>query len=132
MRDWHRLLDFRIPLGDMEFDRFTLAMLVRRPNAPTLDSKAEARIQDAHLAHLAQLHDEGRLLAAGPLRAGPDRSICGLIIFQGSPDELRAYADADPWVQAGHLEYQFYPWMVPAGAVQFSHTRFPWSSAEAA
>lgn len=116
----------------MEFDRFTLTLLVRRPDAPKLDSKAEGRIQDAHLAHLARLHDEGRLLAAGPLLAGPERSIRGVIIFRGSPEELRACALADPWVQAGYLEYQFYPWMVPAGAVQFSHTRFPRSSVEAA
>lgn len=116
----------------MEFDRFTMALLVRRPDAPKLDSKTEDRLQDAHLAHLAQLHEKGPLLAAGPVLAGPEGPIRGLAIFRGSPEELRAYAAADPLVQAGHLEYRFYPWMVPAGAVHFSRTRFPRSSAEAA
>lgn len=115
----------------MEFDRFTMALLVRRPDAPKLDAKTEDRLQDAHLAHLAHLHDEGVLLVAGPLLAGPEGAFRGLAIFRGSPEELRARASADPWVQAGYLEYRFYPWMVPAGAVQFSHTRFPRSSAEA-
>ncbi len=116
----------------MEFDRFTIALLVRRPDAPKFDSKTEDRLQDAHLAHLAQLHEKGPLLAAGPVLSGPEGSIRGLSIFRGSPDELRAYAAADPWVQAGYLEYQFYPWMVPAKTVQFSPSRFPRSSAEAA
>ena len=116
----------------MEFDRFTLALLVLRSDAPKLDAETEARIQDAHLAHLAKLHDEGRILAAGPLLSGPERSIRGVIIFRGIPEELRTFEVADPWVKAGHLEYQFYPWMIPAGAVQFSHTRFPRSMADAA
>lgn len=116
----------------MEFDHFTVALLVRRPDAPKLDPQVEDRLQDAHLSHLARLHDDGHLLAAGPLLAGPDRSLRGVAIFLGGPDELRAYAATDPWVQAGYLEYRFYPWMVPSGAIRFSHTRFPRSSAEAA
>ncbi len=116
----------------MEFDRFTIALLVRRSDAPKFDSNTEDRLQDAHLAHLAQLHDGGPLLAAGPVLSGLDGSIRGLCIFRGSPEELRAHAATDPWVQAGYLEYQFYPWVVPAGAVQFSHTRFPRSSSETA
>jgi uncharacterized protein len=46
----------------MEFDEFTIALLV---SGPTPNSDA---LQDAHLAHLASLHDAGSLLAAGPLR----------------------------------------------------------------
>lgn len=116
----------------MEFDRFTIAWLVRRPDAPKFDSKTEDRLQDAHLAYLAQLHEKGPLLAAGPVLSGPEGPIRGLSVLRGSPDELRAYAAADPWVEAGYLEYQFYPWMVPAKTVQFSPSRFPRSSAEAA
>ena len=88
----------------MEFDQFTMTLLVRRPDAPKLDSKEEDRLQDAHLAHLARLHDEGHLLAAGPLQGGPESSLRGVIIFRGRPEELRAHANADPWVRAGYLE----------------------------
>ena len=130
--DPQRRLRPRIRPCGMEFDRFTVALLVRRTDGPRPDPKTEDRLQDAHLAHLARLHDEGRLLAAGPLVGGPDRSIRGVGIFRGSPEELQTYAAADPWVQAGMLEYQFYPWIVPAGAVRFSRTKFPRSSAEAA
>ena len=52
---------------DVEFDRFSIALLVLRPDRPSLDREAEAELQDAHMAHLADLHDGGYLLAAGPL-----------------------------------------------------------------
>ena len=51
----------------MEFDRYTIALLILRPDAPDLDEEAAAALQDAHMAHLADLHEAGHLLAAGPL-----------------------------------------------------------------
>ena len=108
-----------------------MALVVLRPDAPKLDPATEAKVQDAHLAYLALLHDEGRLLAAGPLLSGSQGTIRGLTIFRGSETELRSCVEADPWVRAGYLEYQFFPWMVPSGAVHFSHIKFPRSSAEA-
>ena len=58
---------------DMEFDRFSIALLVLRPDSPRLDKEAEAELQDAHMAHLAD-HEAGYLLAAGPLLGGPDEA----------------------------------------------------------
>ena len=57
----------------MEFDRFSIALLVLRPDRPRLDKEAEAELQDAHMAHLAD-HEAGYLLAAGPLLGGPDEA----------------------------------------------------------
>ena len=37
----------------MKFDRFTIALLILRSDAPGLDDEAAAALQDAHLAHLA-------------------------------------------------------------------------------
>ena len=51
----------------MEFDHLTVALLVLGPDAPKLDEEAAAALQDAHMSHLADLHDAGHLLAAGPL-----------------------------------------------------------------
>jgi uncharacterized protein YciI len=51
----------------MQFDRFTVALLLLGPDAPVLDEAAAAALQDAHLAHLAELHAQGYLLAAGPI-----------------------------------------------------------------
>ena len=55
----------------MEFDRYTLALLVTNPDAPDFDDEEAARLQDAHLSHLADLYAGGHLLAVGPL-ADPD------------------------------------------------------------
>ena len=36
----------------MQFDRFTIALLILRDDAPKLDKGAAATLQDAHLAYL--------------------------------------------------------------------------------
>ena len=114
----------------MDFDRFTIGLLILRADAPKLSEQQENALQDAHMAHLAKLHDEGLLLAAGPLLGSSDRDMRGLEIYKGSPDEVRALADQDPGVRAGRYTHRFPPWMVPGGAVSFAHTRFPRSMAE--
>jgi uncharacterized protein YciI len=55
----------------VEFDALTACLLVLRDDAPEQDEAAAARLQDAHLDHLATLHEQGHLVAAGPL--GHDR-----------------------------------------------------------
>jgi len=37
----------------VQLDRFTIALLILRPDAPNLDEEAAAPLQDAHIAHLA-------------------------------------------------------------------------------
>ena len=62
----------------------------------------------AHLARLQALRDAGRLLVAGPCPAidaedpGPAGFSGSLVIAQfASLEEARAWADADPYVEAG-------------------------------
>jgi len=112
----------------MEFDHFTVALLVLRDDAPELDEEAATALQDAHLAHLAELHEAGHLLAAGPLS---DERLRGLSILSVDPERARELKDADPAVRAGRFSVQLIPWMVPAGALAYSRTRFPHSVAEA-
>jgi uncharacterized protein YciI len=112
----------------MDFDRYTVTLLLKREDAPQLDETAEAELQDAHMAHLAGLAEKGRLLAAGPLF---DEQYRGLSILNVPPEEARALKDADPAVQAGVYSVVAMAWMLPAGAMSFSRTRFPRSVAEA-
>jgi uncharacterized protein len=119
-----------IRFPSMDFDRFTIGLLVMRPDAPKLSEEEANRLQDAHMAHLARLHDEGLLLVAGPLTGSSDRDLRGLEIYRGSPEEVRKFADQDPAVLAGRFTHRLLPWMVPVGAVSFAHTRFPRSMAE--
>ncbi len=62
----------------------------------------------AHLARLEQLRDAGRLLLAGPMPAidaedpGPAGFQGSLVVAEfGDLDAARAWADADPFVEAG-------------------------------
>jgi uncharacterized protein YciI len=115
----------------MKFDRFTIVLLVLRADAPQLDDEAAHALQDAHLAHLASLHEAGHLIAAGPFTAGdPGESLRGLCIFGIDAEQTRRLTEQDPAVRAGRFSCTVLPWMVPAGAIAFSPTTFPRSIAE--
>lgn len=115
----------------MEFDEFTVVLLLTPADPPELDEAAADELQDAHLSYLAALHESGRLLVAGPLPGEPRRRFRGLNIFGTGPDEARSLAEQDPAVRAGQFELEVLPWMVPAGAIGFERASFPRSAAEA-
>jgi hypothetical protein len=102
----------------MKFDEFTIALLV---SGPTPNSDV---FQDAHLAHLASLHDAGSLLAAGPL-SDPAGELRGLSVLSVPVEEARRLKEADEAVRAGVFSVRAMPWMIPAGAMSFSRTFFP-------
>lgn len=112
----------------MEFDHFTVTLLVKRDDAPELDDEAADAMQNAHMSHLAALHEAGHLLAAGPLR---DPELRGLSILRVPPEQARTLKEADPAVRAGLYSIKVIPWIVPAGAMAFSQTRFPRTIEEA-
>jgi uncharacterized protein YciI len=114
----------------MDFDSLTVVLLIRNETAPPFTPDEEAALQDAHLAHLADLHGAGHLVAAGPLR-DPDEFYRGLSILNVGVAEARALEERDPAVIAGKFRLVVLPWMVPAGAMSFSPTRFPRSVADA-
>lgn len=111
----------------MQFDHFTIALLILRADAPNLDAEAAARLQDAHMAHLADLHEAGHLIAAGPLS---DEKFRGLSILNVELERARDLKEQDPAVLAGRFSVQVIPWIVPRGAVSYSRTRFPRSMSE--
>jgi uncharacterized protein YciI len=114
----------------VQFDSFTVTLLVLRPDAPHLDDEAAAALQDAHMAHLADLHEAGYLLAAGPLLGPPDREFRGLSVLNVDPERAVQLKEDDPAVRAGRFAVRVFPWVVPAGAMSFSPTRFPRSMAD--
>ena len=111
----------------MEFETFTVSLLMLRDDAPDWDEETADAMQDAHLDHLATLHEQGHLLAAGPL--GHDR-IRGLSILRLPPDQARVLKEADPTVRAGRFDVVVVPWQVPAGALHFGPATFPHSIAD--
>lgn len=116
----------------MSFASVTVGLLLRPDGAPELPESEDDALQDAHLAHLASLHDRGALVAAGPLADQDDPSVRGIALFATTVEEARALMDADPRVRAGVLELRFGTWLVPEGALGFGEAVFPRSMAEAA
>jgi uncharacterized protein len=115
----------------MEFDRYTISLLMLRPDAPAFSEREEADLQDAHMSHLAQLHQAGQLLAAGPVLGAPDRELRGFSILNVDPERARKLKEGDPAVRAGKYRIEVYPWLIPAGLIAFSPGRLPRSVAEA-
>jgi uncharacterized protein len=105
-------------LPELAFDEFTISLLVSGPT-PNDD-----RYQDAHLAHLASLHEAGSLLAAGPL-SDPAGELRGLSILTVPVEEARRLKEDDEAVRAGVFSVRVMPWRIPAGAMSFSRTFFP-------
>jgi uncharacterized protein len=114
----------------MEFDQLTVLLLWQGDRAGEYDDAALGELQDAHLAHLSKMHDDGVLLAAGPALTGADHSLCGFGLFAVDPDEAARLMADDPGVRAGRFRAEIVTWMLPSGAMNFTHTRFPASRAE--
>jgi hypothetical protein len=112
----------------MEFDRHTLVLLVRPPDAPELSEEEALRLQDAHLANQARLGDEGYVIAAGPFMDQDDERLRGLAVLSCGPEQARELYASDPAVQAGRLGVEILTWMVPTGNVRFEQVARPRST----
>jgi uncharacterized protein YciI len=88
--------------------KYVLAFLKAGPNRDQ-DSLATARIQEAHLANIKRLADEGNLVLAGPFL--DDGELRGIFVFNvESIEEARALTETDPAIQAGRLTMELHPW----------------------
>jgi len=115
----------------MQFDRHTVVLLMRRPDAPELTDEEAAELQDRHLAFRADLRDRGYLVGGGPLVDQDDDRLRGLSVMACDADTARRLSGEDPAVQAGRLRFEVMTWMVPAGNVRFEKVPAPRSLAEA-
>jgi len=116
---------------EIRFHTVTVGLLVRPPGAASLPDDEAAAVQDAHLGHLADLHDAGHLIAAGPFDDQDDERLRGLALFAVPVGEARRLMAGDPAVTAGVLEFQAMAWMLPAGSIRPGRSRYPRSVAEA-
>ena len=112
----------------MEFDDYTVTLLLHNPDGPRLDETEAAAMQDTHMGHIADMADLGHLVAAGPVF---DETYRGLSIMTVSPQEALELNAADPAARAGIYTVKVLPWRLPTGALTFRPARFPRSVAEA-
>jgi uncharacterized protein YciI len=110
----------------MDFDHFSVVMLRTRNVNSTAHDDDDA-IQDAHMAYLASLHREGKVLAAGP---APHEDLRGIVIFLCDVNETVRLMDVDPSVKAGWFDVEVIPWSVPRDVLTFSSAPLPRSMSE--
>ena len=107
---------FNRPVEGQQLEQLVLGFLVRGSNT-SLSGEAAAEIQKGHLAYMAQLHDQGKLLVAGPFM--DDTPTRGIVIYRvGTVDEAKALAADDPAVKAGRLVLDAHPWMTFKGILR--------------
>lgn len=63
-----------------------------------------------HIAHMAELHAEGKLVMGGPFLVDDTG---GMVVFDGDAEAARAWCERDPAVQRGLLHIELRPWLVP-------------------
>ena len=80
----------------MRFDRHTLVLLVRPPDAPDLSEEEAVAVQDAHLANQARLQESGQVTAAGPIVGQDDERLRGIGIPSVDPEVARKLFSNDP------------------------------------
>mgnify|MGYP001066129202 CR=1 FL=1 len=88
--------------------QYVMAFLRVGPNQGGDPEQARAT-QAAHLAHIRQMANDGKLLLAGPfVDSGDVRGI--FILAVDDMAEAEALTRADPAVRAGRLEMELKPW----------------------
>ncbi len=89
--------------------------LIRKGPAWTPGDTPEIRaLQEAHMANIRRLGEEGKLLLAGPFTDGGD--LRGLFLFEvATLEEAKALCETDPAVKAGRLVVEVHPWLGPEG-----------------
>ena len=75
-----------------------------------VDFREQPEVQ-SHVAHYADLHQQGKLELGGPFLIGDGG---GMMVTTHAVDfdEIVAFAAADPAVQSGLLDYEVRPWLV--------------------
>jgi uncharacterized protein len=93
---------------------YVLGLLRRGSNPPSMSAKAENRLQEAHLAHLRRLKEQGDLIVYGPIEGNSD--LRGILVFRTeSLDRARDLMRNDPWVIRGVLVLDLFSWFAPSG-----------------
>ena len=98
--------------------QYFFVMLVRGPNASTIDSLSLVKIQEGHMANINKMAESGKLQIAGPF--GDDGNWRGIFIFDvATEEEVKELLKDDPAIQAGRLAYEIHPWWtIPGGCLK--------------
>ena len=92
---------------------YVLVLIYRGPTKFESDEENDA-MQRAHLANNARLHEEGKLILAGPFRDKTD--LRGIFLFDSeSVEEVAGWCNEDPGIRSGWLRVEIHPWYSARG-----------------
>lgn len=105
---------FKNDVKEWEMKEYYFVLLTKGANR-TQDSASVANIQEAHIANINRLANEGKLSIAGPF--GDDGDWRGIFIMNAkSMEEAKQWCETDPAINAGRLKYEIHPWWGAKGS----------------
>ena len=100
-----------------DMKQYWMVMLYKGANRMHSESDAE-KIQQAHLANINWLAENGTIIMAGPM--GYDKDLRGLFIMDGKDSaQIAGYIKSDSAIITGRLRFEIHPWWVQKGSYQF-------------
>lgn len=94
-------------------EKYTFVFLHKKSDAAKVSAEESKKIMDGHMANMAKLNKEGKLLAAGPFEGGG-----GLFIFKGSSTkDVEEWISTDPGVQAKRWNIEILPYEPQIGGI---------------
>jgi uncharacterized protein YciI len=107
---------FEMPYGDttITMREYYLCFLNEGPNRGH-DELEAAKIQEQHLAYLAEMYQNGYTCITGPF--GDEGKSRGIVIYAvATKEKASQLANQDPAVQAGRLVVEIRPWWSMVGS----------------
>jgi len=94
---------------------FYVCLLIKPANSTS--SQAPPGVLQGHLKHFQALIASGKLAIAGPF--GDDTRIAGIFVLNASsPEEARAWEEADPLVKEGGFSLEVLKWWAAKGIMK--------------
>ncbi|MGE5647173.1 MAG: YciI family protein [Acidobacteriota bacterium] len=100
--------------GTEPLAKYFIAFLYKGPKFAALPSESPERKanHEQHIAYIARMLAEGKLLTYGPILDAGD--LRGLYVFRAeSVEQAREFANQEPSVKIGMIEMRVYPWLGP-------------------